>query len=299
MRLFGSGGDKQQDQAAQDRQEASRLSIEQGGLPLNAIDRLQEQASRRGTPGHLFTSDLSVNELSLVHHAGYEVLGQVMGSSVYHVGWQLVLQSGQSGEMDVITRAYYEARHRAFGRLQQEAALLGATGVVGVRLERKEYAWGESMIEFAALGTAIREKDVSPQPKADKPFLSDLSGQDFWVLRQAGFRPVGFAFGNCTYYETGQAWTIESQNWGMDNFERRSYTQAVYTARSLAMQRMEAEARAVSATGIVGADIKIEAEKVDDKGYGVVFHFTATGTTIAPFVGRWPIFSVLNVVPLK
>ncbi len=292
MRIFGWGSDKPDDKEALKRREASRRSIEQGGLPLNATDRLREQAARQGTPGHIFTSDLSVNELCLVHHAGYEALGQVMGSSVYHVGWQFTQQWSQSGELDVITRAYYEARHLAFGRLQQEAALLGATGVVGIRLERKEYDWGEGLIEFAAIGTAIREKDVEPQSVTDKPFLSDLSGTDFWMLRQAGFRPVGFTFGNCTYYENSITY-----DWG--NYERREYTQAVYRARALAIGRMEAEAHAVAATGIVGADVEIEAEKLGDQRGGVLFHFTAAGTAIAPFVGRWPIFSVLNVVTLE
>src|SRR5438477_2726659 len=93
------------------RRLGSRKSLEQGGLPLNAIDRLKEQASRQGTDRHFFTSDLSVNELTTVSQAGYEPLGQVMGSSVYHVGWQYI--PGTTGyryytgslELDVLTRA--------------------------------------------------------------------------------------------------------------------------------------------------------------------------------------------------
>lgn len=309
MRLFGFGGGGQESDEAKQRREASRLSLEQGGLPLNAIDRLKEQASRQGTPGHLFTSDLSVNELLLIGQVGYEPLGQVMGSSIFHIGWQwMPTWTGASGELQVLTQAYYQARHLAIGRLQQEAALLGATGVVGVRLERKQYEWGASLLEFAAIGTAIRERNLPADAVGRAPFVSDLSGEEYWTLRQAGFRPVGFAMGNCTYYQvatwrTRQATTGGMMGGGWLNQELPDYTQAVYTARALAMDRMEHEARAVSALGVVGADVQIEAEPREVGGdnnrrIDMVFHFTSTGTAIAPSVGRWPLFQVTNTVSL-
>ena len=37
----------------------------------------------------LFTSDLSVNEFLLVRQAGFQPLGLVIGSSIYHIGIQL------------------------------------------------------------------------------------------------------------------------------------------------------------------------------------------------------------------
>lgn len=307
MRLFGFGGGSGESDEAKQRREASEHSLQQGGLPLNAIDRLREQASRQGTPGHIFTSDFSVNELALTHQAGYEPLGQVMGSSVYHVGWQWLPQwSGSSGELDVMTQAYYQARHLAIGRLQQEAALLGATGVVGVRLERNEYEWGEGLLEFAAIGTAIRETDAPPPNQA--PFVSDLSGEDFWMLRQAGFRPVGFALGNCTYYcvptwRTQNATTGGFFGGGWQNQELHDYTQSLYNARELAMTRMEQEALSVGAVGIVGADIEVEAQPREvgsdsNRRIDMIYHFTAIGTAIAPYTGRWPVFKVLNTVSL-
>ncbi len=36
----------------------------------------------------LFTSDLTVNEFLLIKQAGFEPLGLVMGSSIYHIGFQ-------------------------------------------------------------------------------------------------------------------------------------------------------------------------------------------------------------------
>ena len=306
MRLFGLGRDPE-DPAVKQRREASEHSLAAGGLPLNAIDRLNEQRSRQNTPEHFFTSDLSVNELTLVHQAGYDPLGQVMGSSVYHVGWQwMPYSSWSSGELTVLTQAFYDARHLALGRLQQEAALLGATGVVGVRLERREYEWGAGLLEFAAIGTAIREFDVPPST-ATQPFLSDLSGSEFWMLRQTGFRPVGVAVGNCTYYQV-PTWNTQytTQGWGSwTNQELPDYTQALYNARSLAMSRMELEARHFGAEGVVGADLEIHVEPREvDTGNNnhrtdMIYHYTAIGTAIAPYKGRWPVFKVMNTVPLK
>jgi len=31
----------------------------------------------------------------------------------------------------------------------------------------------------------------------------------------------------------------------------------------------------------------------------MIYHFTAIGTAIAPYTGRWPVFSVMNTVSLK
>lgn len=317
MRLFGLGGKDPETPEQKARREASERNLAQGGLPLDAIDRLRDQASRQGTPGHIFTSDLSVNELVLSHEAGYEPLGQVMGSSVYHIGWQYMPRGyysswggGGSAELDVLTQAFYHARHLALGRLQQEAALLGATGVIGVRLEHKEYEWGADLLEFAVIGTAIRETDVRPGTNASQPFLSDLSGQEFWQLRQSGFRPVGLAVGNCTYYCVPN-WRTQNATqggfWGggWQNQELYDYTQAVYSARSLAMSRMEHECRAFGGDGIVGADVtvKVEPREVEvsenQRRLDMIYHFTAIGTAITPYKGRWPVFTVLNTLSLK
>jgi uncharacterized protein YbjQ (UPF0145 family) len=315
VRIFGFGGGGDESPEAKQRREASERSLQQGGLPLNAVDRLREQASRQGTPGHIFTSDLSVNELALTRQAGYDPLGQVMGSSVYHVGWQYMPSGywanwgGMSAEMTILTEAFYHARHLAIGRLQQEAALLGATGVVGVRLERKEYEWGMGLLEFAAIGTAIRETDRPPgAPPASAPFVSDLSGEEFWMLRQSGFRPVGFVVGNCSYYCVPN-WTTQYATsggifgGGWQNQELTDYTQSLYTARSLAMGRMEHEAASLGAVGVVGADIEVEAEPREievnnQRRIDMLYHFTAIGTAIAPRDGRWPVFDVQTAVSL-
>jgi uncharacterized protein YbjQ (UPF0145 family) len=276
------------DQAERDA--ASQASIIAGGLPLNAIDRLREQASRQGKPGHIFTSDLSVNELLLTRQCGFESLGQVMGSSVYHVGWAYMAQtwgSMYSGELTVLTEAYYSARHLAFNRLRQEAKLLGADGVVGVRLTEQTYEWGSGLIEFAAIGTAVRRVGSPPMPPGSEPFVSNLSGQDHFALRQGGWKPVGFAFGNCTWLQFANWKTYNATSSlfsGWQNQELSDYTQAQYAARELAMERMSFEAQSVSAQGVVGVTVEASHNSYEpnENTKGLIVHFTAFGTCIAP-----------------
>ena len=43
--------------------------------------------------------------------------------------------------------------------MQDEANELGASGIVGVRLEEKSHQWGSHTIEFLSLGTAVVKTD--------------------------------------------------------------------------------------------------------------------------------------------
>ena len=86
MPLFrrGNDDDREAQQAAEAEQAASLEALERGELPLRAQQRLGEI----GKTGGIFTSDLSVGEFALAHAIGLRPLAQVMGSSIYHVGWQ-------------------------------------------------------------------------------------------------------------------------------------------------------------------------------------------------------------------
>src|SRR5258707_13846361 len=95
-------------------------------LPADAMARLQEL--RPDKAGHIFTSDLSVNEFLLVKQAGFTPLGLVLGTSVYHVGFQLGRWS-KNQELDVLSQAMYHARELAMRRMQAEPDLLAADGI--------------------------------------------------------------------------------------------------------------------------------------------------------------------------
>jgi uncharacterized protein YbjQ (UPF0145 family) len=241
------------------------------GVPQHGRERIEQ--NRRG----LFTSDLSVNEFLLVKQAGFEPLGLVLGSSIYHIGFQQSRWS-QNEEMGVLSQAMYHARELAMTRMEEEADQLGADGIVGVRLEVGRYDWGQHMAEFQAVGTAVLHSggELHRAPNG-RPFTSDLSGQAFWTLLQAGYRPVGMVMGSCVYHVAHQGIRQAFKQMGQ-NIELENYTQALYDARELAMERMQAEAEAVQASGIVGVNLVERSH-----GWGShVIEFFAIGTAIVP-----------------
>ncbi len=308
MRLFGIdlGGGDQRDDAQRARDEASERAVRAGGLPLNAVDRLQKAAKSR-----FFTSNLTASELLLTHECGFEPKGQVMGSSVYNVGYQWTpgAWNAASGELEVMTAAHYQARHLALGRLRQETRLLQADGVVGVRLDIRNFEAGGGMLEFIAIGTAVRRANAPPYP--GEPFLSDLSGADHWTLRESGYKPVGFCLGNCTWYQVGDWQTQQAQVGGFfggswQNQELVGYTQALYNARHLAMSRMAAEAKAVGAEGIVGVTLRPEIEERHvEQGENtparrdLLVSFTAIGTAVARDATAPPVERPLTMMMLR
>ena len=222
-------------------------------LPPTALARLQ-QASQPQSGRRLFTSDLSVNEFVLVHEAGFEPLGFVMGSSTFHIGIQ-VQNWGRNMELQVLTQAMYSARELAMSRMQAEADALRADGIVGVRIEYRNHAFGGEMIEFVAVGTAVRSREGgSWRTPAGRPFTSDLSGQDFWALQRAGYAPVSFVLGTCVYHVAHQSMRQAMRSMGQ-NIEMPNYTQATYDAREIAMSRMQGEAERDQADGIVGVRV--------------------------------------------
>ena len=245
-------------------------------LPVHARERL---SSMRGDAKHrgLFTSDLSVNEFLLVREAGFDPVGLVIGSSIYHIGYQFVGWR-QNQEVNVLSQAMYHARELAMTRMEEEADALGADGIVGVRLEVTRHEWGQSLAEFVAIGTAIRSRNGQPFRNAHgMPFTSDLSGQDFWTLLQTGYRPVGMVMGSCVYHVAQQGIGQWMRQMGQ-NVEMANYTQALYDARELAMERMQAEATSLNAQGIVGTQINERSH-----GWGShVIEFFAVGTAVIP-----------------
>ncbi len=247
------------------------------GLPPDALHRLEELEAKDGKPG-LFTSDLSVNEFLLVKEAGFDPRGLVFGSSIYHIGLQGRSWS-KSQELGKLSQAMYTARELAMSRMEAEADVLGADGVVGVRLDINFYDWGRHSAEFIAIGTAVSASDRSAgwRNNAGSPFTSDLSGQDFWTLVQAGYAPLGLVMGTCVYH-VGHRSAAQAIGQTGRNTEMTNFTQALYEARELAMTRMQDEAERLEAEGIVGVQL---VEKSHFWGSHII-EFLAVGTAVKP-----------------
>ena len=264
MSFFGIGNRQNQQSA---------VGMTQGGVPLDAIARLRRMRGEGGKP--LFTSDLSVSEFVLLKELNMEPVGLVLGSSIYHVGLQYANYFNNE-ELGVLTQAMYHARELAMARMEEEAAALSADGIVGVKLEVGGYAWAENALEFTAIGTAVKAPAGSDYRTVHgKPFTSDLSVQDFYRLHEIGYIPAELVMGTCVYH-IAHAGFIQTMRTLGTNIELPNYTAAIYDARELAMSRMQAEAEAHGAEGVVGMQI-VEKNHIWQPH---IIEFMAIGTSI-------------------
>jgi uncharacterized protein YbjQ (UPF0145 family) len=240
---------------------------EPAGIPPAARERLSRL---RGKDGPAFSSALGAGETLAIRQAGFRPISQVMGISYYKIGWQQMpwgtgrgggwgygSSDGETLELENQTEAYNEARRLAIGRLREEAQAAGADAVVGVHVRRSFRDWASDLVEFVAVGTAVRSERYDLG--ADGPLLCNLSGQDVAKLVAHGFWPVGIVGGSTVaYVATGsrQQWRSGGLFSSMSNQELPDFSQGIYDARALAMRRVTRDAHAVHAHGVVGVRIE-------------------------------------------
>jgi uncharacterized protein YbjQ (UPF0145 family) len=283
-RLRGAGSNDE-DEAAQARRQEDIARVERGGIPLSAEQRIRELAGGE----RAFTSNLSISDFALSRLDGVRPICQVMGSTIYKVGWQNFPWGGwnygaQLTELRALTDAWNHARSLALGRLAEEARLAGCHAVVDVTFagNRHEFLSGE--IEIVVNGTAVH------LPEGGKtPVLTDLSLPDYTLLRRAGYRPVGVVASTSVFYivptrATRQA-TTGWQRY-QPNQELPDFTQGVYAAREMALSRATRQAHELGAGGLIGVSIDhgIEIREVDNGGKreDLIVTFHILGTAIAP-----------------
>ncbi len=122
--------------------------------------------------------------------------------------------------------------------------------------------------------------DIRPGYRG-RAFTSDLSGQEFWLVVDKGFQPMGLVIGNCIYSMGAvRNWLVGIK--GNFQGELKEYSELMYQARELALSRMQFEADQLSADGVIGVDIKVEFMHNNEW-----MEVTAIGTAIR-YVGGGP-----------
>jgi uncharacterized protein YbjQ (UPF0145 family) len=217
-------------------------------------------------------STLSTDEFAAIRGVGFEPVGEVFGACVYNIGYigaygcaggwssgdlgspaPLTRVSGQDGfGVRPMVQARYEARHKAIGRMTAECAGLGGHGIVGVSLTLGEFPFGG--MEFRAVGTAVRAAGISALPHL---FSSDLSGQDFAKLIQAGWVPVGLALGISLGARHDDGQTARTTARGAANAEVDGYTELVNMTRHDARVQLTADVARMGAEGVVVSAIDL------------------------------------------
>jgi len=135
------------------------------------------------------TSDLTGEELWSLTAMGFAPLKLLMSTSVYSLGalggLKSMFKGFVKGEISDLTTLVYDAREHVFDRIEQEAAQLGADEVVGIKTYIVEL--GSGLIEFVAVGTAVKRMPGLATATASLPPQAIVRDKDTWVSGEGGF----------------------------------------------------------------------------------------------------------------
>jgi uncharacterized protein YbjQ (UPF0145 family) len=198
------------------------------------------------------------------------------------------------GAISLASDAHNAAVDQAARTLRSECGKVHGHGVVGVRVD---VAVRTYHIEVALVGTAVRPaagRDAHGKDASEAmPFVSDLSARDFTLLLRAGWMPVGLAFGACFVYSprrrAGAAMRQSTQN-----VELTNYTEAMYSARESAMEKMQQSALDVGGEGVV--EVKVTEGPMSFARHAV--GFTAWGTAVKLVAGQHRFVQPEMILPL-
>lgn len=235
------------------------------GLPPGARVRVDE-LRRSGT----WTSALSTGEFAAIRSVGFEPVGQVMGSAVFHIGragryWGYydclylgsgfglsmapapVALSGAGAPVQRLVQVYDEARATALGRLTDECAGLGGDGVVSAELTIAPFPAQPDCLEFKVIGTAVRAQGAVRPPH---PFTSHLDGQGFAKLVSAGWVPVELLVGmSIGLRHDDYQVAVQAQSWA--NTQVDGWTELVAEVRADARNQLELQAERRGGDGVI------------------------------------------------
>lgn len=276
------------------------------GLPPAAQARLDRSRS-----SGLRTSLLEVRDEVALPAVGFEAVAEVMGSCVMHLGFRGVGLCGYSsypspgspygsfgvGVPATVTaasgeryagygpygRALYAGYGAALGRLDQEAAGLGAHGVVGVHLTVADEGLGNQ--EFLARGTAVRALQ-RPRVAPARPFTCELPAAAVAALLFAGWVPTAVTVGVSVGIRHDD-WRTQGQATGWVNTEVYGYTDLVGTVRAEARRQFDARVAAGGADSAVVSDLGMQVWEVASAGHtDHAAQATVVGSGLARFARR-------------
>jgi uncharacterized protein YbjQ (UPF0145 family) len=294
------------------------------GLPPAAAERM---AAVRGSG--TWTSALSTGEFAAIRSVGFEPVGQVMGSAVFHVGrsgryWGYhdcqyagagygysfgnvgdapVAVSGAGAPSAALVGVFDQARQTALGRMTAECGALGGDGVVAAGLTMAPFAAQPNCLEFKVIGTAVRARGPF-RPK--RPFTSHLDGQGFAKLLEAGWVPVELLVGMSIGVRHDD-YRTQSQTYSWRNVEMSGWSDLVHAARADARRQLQLQGARQGGDAVIMADSELRVwresclrarNRSNSEQEDHVAESTMVATTIARFQARRQPPRTLSVMPL-
>jgi uncharacterized protein YbjQ (UPF0145 family) len=285
---------------------------------------------RRFASSGLRTSLLTVPGAVGVQSVGFDPVGEVMGCIVQHLGWSgfggcgyfggvgmlggfsgfglgaaTVTSSGRAGRAGragfVGFGPYVDALYHGYGtalaRMNEEAAAMGADGVVGVRLAVSDL--GADNREFVALGSAVRSRS---RHRPARVFSTDLAGQDVAKLLKAGWVPCALSYGISVAIRHDDWRTQRQSSWGAGNTEVSGYTELVAHVRADARHRFDQHARSTGAEGAIVSSMGLQIRAIEpaENHRDHVAESMVFGTSLASFHrGATAPTRSLTILPLR
>ncbi len=200
------------------------------------------------------TSDLSLDEILLLHSVGLEPVQVVFG-----VGCISILTGVWNWATGPVLDAH-DAFHRALDQakesIRQQTRAAGGVGVLGVEVEVQLSYHRYTVI---VTGTAVRPfTDESGHThfnvKYQNPFLCDLSARDFVVLSSSGWYPLELVAG-VSYVHAPRRTLSATMGQSTQNIELTNFTETLYQAREAAMEELQSHITQAGGTGLVDAKI--------------------------------------------
>ncbi|GAA1935482.1 heavy metal-binding domain-containing protein [Kitasatospora viridis] len=291
------------------------------GLPPAAAARVAEVRAS-GT----WSSALSTGEFAAIRSVGFEPVGQVMGSAVYHVGrsgryWGYhdclfagagrpfanygtagIALSGNGAPSAALVQVLDSARRTALGRMSAECAALGGDGVVAAQLTMAPFPAAPDCLEFKVIGTAVR---AAGEVRPSHPFTCHLDGQGFAKLVGAGWVPVELLVGMSIGVRHDDFTTgLQTNSWY--NREVDGWTALVHHVRADARAQLGRQGTERGGDGVVLADgdLRVWEERCIRSGQNNeqrdhVAESTLIGTAIARFAAGPAEPRTLTVMPLN
>ena len=130
-----------------------------------------------------YTSDLTGEELWAMTSLGFAPVKLVMSTSIYSLGFVggflAAFKSFTKGEVNELTTLIHDAREIAVDRIKQEADGLACDDVVGVKTYIQDL--GSGLVEFMAIGTAMKKFSGIKTLSAALPVHAMVSEKDTWI----------------------------------------------------------------------------------------------------------------------
>jgi uncharacterized protein YbjQ (UPF0145 family) len=117
---------------------------------------------------------------------------------------------------------------------------------------------GENCVEARIMGTAVH---TAKAPKWGL-WLSDLPGQEWWALHQAGYEAVGLVHAHCVWFAPRSDADERAEQSG-ENRELKHLRNALKQSRTVVDRRIQETARKLKAHGVVGVHLSRRVEEFE------------------------------------